>query len=162
MTTTRWWTYLQGLMGSQTQQEAAEFIGISKSNITRWKAGAKADPVFVVKVARAYGVNVLHALVEAEFITEAEASLREVRDFEAPSKLSNATISSEVERRLRKLDEMEGSGRLATVSSMRPRSASADDQDGTVREWDDTVPHAADGSPDEDALREERGEDFID
>lgn len=65
-------------MGDQTQLEAARFIGISKSNITRWKDGARAAPDFVVKVARAYKANVLEALVEAEFITEEEAQLREI------------------------------------------------------------------------------------
>ena len=78
MTDTRWWKYLQKLMGNQTQLEAARFIGISKSNITRWKDGARAAPDFVVKVARAYNANVLEALVEAEFITEEEAQLREI------------------------------------------------------------------------------------
>lgn len=79
MTETRWWKYLQNLMGDQSQLEAATFIGISKSNITRWKDGARVAPDFVVKVARAYNANVLEALVAAEFITEEEADLREVR-----------------------------------------------------------------------------------
>lgn len=78
MNDTRWWKYIQKLMGDQTQLEAARFIGISKSNITRWKDGARAAPDFVVKVARAYNANVLEALVEAEFITEEEAQLREI------------------------------------------------------------------------------------
>ncbi|MEJ4121407.1 helix-turn-helix domain-containing protein [Corynebacterium macginleyi] len=78
MNETRWWKYLQKLMGNQTQLEAARFIGISKSNITRWKDGARAAPDFVVKVARAYNANVLEALVEAEFITDKEANLKEV------------------------------------------------------------------------------------
>lgn len=65
-------------MNGQSQLEAAQFIGISKSNITRWKDGTRAAPNFVVKVARAYDANVLQALVEAEFITEEEASLKEV------------------------------------------------------------------------------------
>ena len=79
MNDTRWWKYLQKLMGDQTQLEAARFIGISKSNITRWKDGARAAPDFVVKVARAYKANVLEALVEAEFITEEEAQLHEIK-----------------------------------------------------------------------------------
>lgn len=37
-----------------------------------------------------------------------------------------------------------------------------DDDDGIVREFDWEEPHAADSSPDEDKLREERGEDLID
>lgn len=37
-----------------------------------------------------------------------------------------------------------------------------DEDDGTVMEWDDSIPHAADSSPDEQAEREKRGEDLID
>lgn len=37
-----------------------------------------------------------------------------------------------------------------------------DDDDGIVRDFDWDEPHAADSSPDEDKLREERGEDLID
>lgn len=37
-----------------------------------------------------------------------------------------------------------------------------DDDDGIVRDFDWGEPHAADSSPDEDKLREERGEDLID
>lgn len=37
-----------------------------------------------------------------------------------------------------------------------------DDDDGIVRDFDWDEPHAADSSPDEDKLRDERGEDLID
>lgn len=73
MTQTKWWTYLSQLMGDETATEAAKKSGISSSNFTRWKKGAKADPDFVVKIARAYNANVLDALVAAEFITAEEA-----------------------------------------------------------------------------------------
>lgn len=97
MTTTRWWDYLQSLIQGQTQQEAAEKIGISKSNITRWKAGARADPEFVVKVAREYKVNVLRALVEAEFITEEEAGADiATAEFSYFDELSQATAAAKV------------------------------------------------------------------
>lgn len=75
MATTQWWKYLSELMGEDTATNAAKKTGISASNFTRWKQGANADPDFVVKVARAYGVNVLEALVAAEFITDEEAAL---------------------------------------------------------------------------------------
>lgn len=75
MTQTRWWKYLSELMGNETATEAAKKSKISSSNFTRWKKGARADPDFVVKIARAYDANVLEALVEAEFITEEEAGL---------------------------------------------------------------------------------------
>ncbi|OFT67704.1 hypothetical protein HMPREF3147_00865 [Corynebacterium sp. HMSC05D03] len=56
-------------------RDAAKKAGFNQSAFTRWKGGAKADPEFVVKFARAFNLNVLEALVEAEFITEEEASL---------------------------------------------------------------------------------------
>lgn len=102
MTETRWWRYLQSLMGDQSQLEAAKFIGISKSNITRWKDGARAAPDFVVKVARAYDTNVLKALVEAEFITEEEAGLKEV--YIGGLRLEDATNGQLLDEILRRSD----------------------------------------------------------
>ena len=66
-------------MGNDNAQTAAQRAGISSSNFSRWKKGANADPEFVVKIARAYHANVLEALVEAEFITEQEAGLKEIQ-----------------------------------------------------------------------------------
>lgn len=114
MSETRWWKYLQTLMGNQSQLEAAKFIGISKSNITRWKDGARAAPDFVVKVARAYNTNVLEALVEAEFITEEEAQLKEVSANTDPRTIPHETISSEVERRLLQLKSLESDERQSS------------------------------------------------
>ena len=73
MAETNWWQYLSDLMGSDTPTAAARKAGISASNFTRWKQGARADPDFVVKIARAYNGNVLEALVAADFITPEEA-----------------------------------------------------------------------------------------
>lgn len=54
-------------------RDAAKKAGFNQSAFTRWKGGAKADPEFVVKFARAFNLDVLEALVEAEFITPEEA-----------------------------------------------------------------------------------------
>ena len=172
MTNTRWWQYLQGLMGPQTQLEAAKHIGISKSNITRWKNGARADPEFVVKVARAYHTNVLEALVEAEFITEQEANLRWVET--GGLKLAEATNEQLLDEIMRRSDpqarylfgnegDEETIGLAPHLTPVSGAHASLhDEDDGTVMEWDDSIPHAADSSPDEQAEREKRGEDLID
>ena len=56
-----------------TLRDAAKKAGFNQSAFTRWKSGAKADPEFVVKFARAFNLDVLEALVEAEFITPEEA-----------------------------------------------------------------------------------------
>lgn len=53
-----------------------------------------------------------------------------------------------------------GSRNLSVVSE--PSASLHDDDDGLVEEWDETIPHAADSSPDEQAEREKRGEDLID
>ncbi|QNQ90753.1 hypothetical protein GP475_08945 [Corynebacterium poyangense] len=73
MTNTRWWNYVTEVIGGSTYREAADRAGFDKSAFTRWKKGARADPDFVVKLARAYNTNVIEALVEAEFITKEEA-----------------------------------------------------------------------------------------
>lgn len=138
MNETRWWKYLQRLMGDQSQLEAAQFIGISKSNITRWKDGTRAAPDFVVKVARAYNANVLEALVEAEFITEEEANLREVRV--GGLLLSEATdeqLTGELLRRLNLIDD-------SPVDDLAARRSNRN-----ISRVDFTAYGVADDSPDE-------------
>ena len=77
MNSSNWWKYLEPILQGQSFSEAAKIVGINSSNFTRWKKGTRADPDFVVKIARAYNRNVLEALVAADFITEEEAGLKE-------------------------------------------------------------------------------------
>lgn len=107
MKQTRWWAYLSDLMGDETATEAAKKSKISSSNFTRWKKGARADPDFVVKIARAYKVNVLQALVEAEFITDEEASLTEVAPEIDLTKVDGHDLIDELERRVEVLRYLE-------------------------------------------------------
>lgn len=172
---------MQRLMGDQSQLDAAKHIGISKSNITRRKDGARAAPDFVVKVARAYNANVLEALVEAEFITEEEANLTTVAPELDLTKVDGALLAEELDRRIRTLNYLKNlqenntpdlglGGTVTELSGARRAKKSHDrvpprpdsEHDGTVRQWDDSTPHAADHSPEEQQLREERGEDPID
>lgn len=94
---------MESLMNGQTAKEAADKTGISASNFTRWKKGARADPDFVVKIARAYNANVLDALVKADFITEDEAKLTEVSPTLDLTKVSGEDLMNEVERRIEAL-----------------------------------------------------------
>lgn len=118
---------MQRLMGEQSQLDAARHIGISKSNITRWKNGARAAPDFVVKVARAYNTNVLEALVEAEFITGKEAKLRRITP-NVTSALRIATDEQLTDEVLRRLDLGSTSSSTATSGEIdrRPNTAGAD------------------------------------
>lgn len=104
MGSTRWWKYITGIIGDSTYSEAATKAGFDKSAFTRWKKGARADPDFVVKVARAYNANVLEALVAAEFITEEEAKLVEVAPRLSLRLATDEQLTDELLRRLKLLD----------------------------------------------------------
>ncbi|MFI8664277.1 helix-turn-helix domain-containing protein [Rhodococcus qingshengii] len=105
MTETRWWTYVQKLIGNDTAQDAAKRAGFSKSAFTRWKQGANADPEFVVQLARAYGVNVVEALAESGLITDGEAALRLVAYGKAEI-LRSTPIAELAEEIIRKAKEL--------------------------------------------------------
>lgn len=171
MTNTRWWQYVSQVIGGSTYSEAAEKAGFDKSAFTRWKKGARADPDFVVKIARAYGVNVLEALVEAEFITEKESNLTEVTPQLDLAQVDAQELLDELQHRIdaiRYLLELEEGGdrKLAAIIDRSNvvdfQSARPATHDGTVADWDDTIPHAAKDDIDENEERIKRGEDPID
>lgn len=114
MKETRWWKFVQDLIGQDTYRDAARKAGFDQSAFSRWKRGAVADPAFVLKLARAYNTNVLNALVEAEFITKEEAQLKEVSANTDPRAIPHETISSEVERRLLQLKALESDERQSS------------------------------------------------
>ncbi|MGB3301436.1 MAG: hypothetical protein WBA98_01945 [Gordonia sp. (in: high G+C Gram-positive bacteria)] len=121
MSETRWWKYVERLIGDDTAQDAARRAGFDKSAFTRWKKGAGVGPEFVVKLARAYQANVLEALVEAEFISETEAKLREISlgRRELIESLTDEEIAAEVLARLnlaRRTDTTLGDGYRAAKS----------------------------------------------
>lgn len=156
MTQTRWWKYVTNLIGDSSYSAAANKAGFDKSAFTRWKKGAKADPEFVIKLARAYNTNVLQALVEAEFITAKEAKLNLVDT--GGTKLAEATddeLADEVLRRMKLGVERDGPLDTPIDELAQRRHVTPDPYDD-----DDTMPEdaAAYGGPDEDKLKEERGE----
>lgn len=77
--TNRWYDYVSGVIEGMTARDAADRAGFDPSTLTRWKQGMNAEPRFVVQFARAFNLNVLQALAEAELITDAEANLHEVK-----------------------------------------------------------------------------------
>ncbi|WRS29657.1 hypothetical protein U6G28_09030 [Actinomycetaceae bacterium MB13-C1-2] len=99
---TEWWTYVQTLIGNDNYVEAASKAGFDKSAFTRWKQGAKADPAFAVKLARAYNANVIHALVVSGLLTNAEAQLKEVtlKDSKYLEKIPADELLAELRRRI--------------------------------------------------------------
>ena len=99
---TTWWKYAQELIGEDSRIAAARKAGFDKSAFTRWEGGANADPAFVVKLARAYEGNVLHALVASGLITEEEAQTKTVTvgKMEALQEATDGELVGEVLRRL--------------------------------------------------------------
>ena len=149
MTNTRWWQYVSQVIGGSTYSEAAEKAGFDKSAFTRWKKGARADPDFVVKIARAYGVNVLEALVEAEFITDEEAALTTIAPQLDLAQIDAQELLDELQHRIdtiRYLLELEEGGdrKLAAIID---RSNVVDFQSARS-----DIPHdaVADHSPEEE------------
>lgn len=98
MSTTTWWKYLQEITGGASNVEVARKVGFHESNMSKWNRGANPDVEFVVKIARAYRVNVLEALVAAGVITAPEAQLREVKI--GLDDLTTAALARELAARL--------------------------------------------------------------
>lgn len=171
MTSTRWWQYIEPVINGMTKRDAAKRAGFNQSAFTRWKNGAKADPDFVVKFARAFHLNVLEALVEAEFITENEANLKEVTL--GGTTLPDATNEQLLEEIMRRsapqahhLFGNEGDKETVGLAPHLTPASDAhaslhDDDDGLAQEWDDTILRAADSSPNEQTARDRLGEDLI-
>lgn len=99
MSTTRWWKYVESVAGDASNVEIARHVDIDPSAVSRWKKGQNPDIGFVVKFARQYNRNVLEAVAAAEFITDAEAALREVRAHVGD--LSSDELAVELLRRTR-------------------------------------------------------------
>lgn len=135
-----------------TMRDAAKQAGFNQSAFTRWKNGAKADPDFVVKFARAFHLNVLEALVEAEFITEKEAKLKQIT-VGGPS-LTNATNEQLLDEIMRRSDPQArylfGNEGDDDVIGLAPHLTPVSDASDSM-----PLSAVADDSPDEDALREE-------
>lgn len=79
MTTTRWWKYVLVVSDGAPGAEVARRAEFDPSAISRWRRGDRPDVASALKFARAYGRNVLEALVEAGEITETEAALHDVQ-----------------------------------------------------------------------------------
>ena len=80
MQRTRWWTYVETVVGDASQTEIAHRAGIDNSHVSNWKnKGLIPTAAFAVKFARAYGRNPVEAFVACEYITQEDADLREVK-----------------------------------------------------------------------------------
>lgn len=163
-----WFTEMAGQR--VTAVEMADIVGISRNSMTtRLKKGLDTDDL--IAISRGLNISPIHALVELGKLTYAE-----VMDFldGDGTLLASATTEQLIyqlaEEALPATDRIElGAAAKALVdrgakSHLQAVSDASDsiEDDGTIKDFDYDIPHAADSSIDEDAERESRGEDLID
>lgn len=119
MTSTRWWKYVERLIGDDTYVTAADKAGFDKSAFTRWKSGAKADPLFAIKLARAYLGSPLEALVEAGHLEPDEVkSPGGLTPQAVLASVTNTHLADEVRRRLIAMDRSPADKKLRKLEAV--------------------------------------------
>ncbi|MGV3159826.1 hypothetical protein ACEE23_01825 [Corynebacterium sp. 32222D000AT] len=148
-----------------TDQEVADILKITRKTANkRLNDGLPTDDLLAL--CKEFGINRTLALVELGHVP-----YQDVLDFLDSDGALVATadegeLAIELARRLNPATRANEIDELASRRSGAPVSDAhgslPDEDDGTVMDWDDSIPHAADSSPDEQAEREKRGEDLID
>ena len=148
-----------------TDQDIADILKVTRKTANkRLNEGLPADDLLAL--CKALGINRALALVELGHLPYQEVLDFLDSDGALVSTADEGELAIELARRLNpatranEIDELAARRAGAPVSG--PSASLHDDDDGLVQEWDDSVPHAADSSPDEQAEREKRGEDLID
>ena len=148
-----------------TDQEIADILKVTRKTANkRLNEGLPTDDLLAL--CQEFGINRTLALVELGHVPYQEVLDFLDSDGALVSTADEGELAIELARRLNpatranELDELAARRAGAPVSG--PSASLHDDDDGLVQEWDDSVPHAADSSPDEQAEREKRGEDLID
>lgn len=156
---TKW---LAQVTDSASEREVAKRIGIPHTTINSQLQRGRFSAENVIKIAEAFDHHPITALIDTGYVGAKWAMQADVH--EALREADDEDLAEEILRRMKRgtasrtlttdVDQLE--------QARSKRAESALPEDGIVREWDDSVPYAADSSPDEDKLREERGEDLID
>lgn len=148
-----------------TDQGIADVLQVTRKTANkRLNEGLPADDLLTL--CEVLGINRPLALVELGYIPYQEVLDFLDSDGALVSTADEGELAIELARRLNpatRADEIdELAARRAGAPVSEPPASLHDDDDGLVQEWDDSIPHAADSSPDEQAEREKRGEDLID
>lgn len=148
-----------------TDQEIADILKVTRKTANkRLNEGLPTDDLLAL--CQEFGINRTLALVELGHVPYQDVLDFLDSDGALVSTAEDGELAIELARRLNpatranELDELDARRAGAPVSG--PSASLHDDDDGLVQEWDDSIPHAADSSPDEQAEREKRGEDLID
>lgn len=162
-------TWLTELIGEDTRRTASSKAGMAESTLSRQLSRGRLSPEMVIALCRAYDRSPVAGLIETGYINDYELHGPDVEV--ALREATNEQLLNEIMRRsdpqARYLFGNEGDDDVIGLAPHLTPVSDAhgslqDEDDGTVMEWDDSIPHAADSSPDEQAEREKRGEDLID
>lgn len=152
-----------------TAQQIADALNISRNAAnTRMNKGLSADDI--ITVSRSLKVNPVIALTELGHLTIDEVLcfldsdgtlLASASPEQLVLQLADDMLTADV-----KIELGKKAMRLPTKDELeQARSKKRDPalhEDGIVEDWDDSVPYAADSSPDEAEERWKRGEDPVD
>ncbi|ERS41863.1 MULTISPECIES: transcriptional regulator [Corynebacterium] len=167
-------TWLQDLIGGDSMRTAAQRTDYAQTTISRQLSRGHLSPEMVIALCRAYDRSPVQGLVETGYINEYE-----VEGVDLAIALHDATNEQLLNEIMRRSDpearylfgadgdsevvDIDDAGGAAVFDIQKARVDPSDYDDGTVREFDyDESEYAADSSPDEQKIREERGEDPID
>lgn len=158
--------WLKTLPESPTASQAANAANVSRATTIRHEKAGATTAEYAVKIARAYNVNEIQALIDLGFVDE--AAVMEMAVEKALGLAKNSQLLAEMNKRhdpeARRLYRAEGKPGVIDLDDHRspdPLSDADDMNDGTVRPFDYSE-YAADSSEDETEARLERGEDLID
>lgn len=155
-------TWLDNLIGDDTRAIASKKADYAQSTISRQLSRGHLRPETVIALCRAYDRSPVAGLIETGYINDFEIHGPDIEV--ALREATNEQLLAEIMRRsdpqARYLFGNDGDdGAIGLAPHLEP----VPDDDGTVREFAyDPSEYAADSSPDEQAEREERGEDLID
>lgn len=159
------------LTGNSSGKAAAEKADITVSTLNRQLANGRISAEYVIELARAYRASPVESLAATGYITQEEAT--GVSASAAAELLSDPELIRTLAYRINadpeawfgtfgELADEPNQKVVALRSNKDTGRVGAGSYDGTVTEWDPTQAHAADSSTDEQAAREERGEDPVD
>lgn len=154
--------WLERTTNGASEREVAKRSGISHTTLHGQIKRGRLSAESVISIAEEYGVHPITALIDTGYVGAKWAMQADVH--EALREADDEDLAEEILRRMKRgtasrtlttdVDQLE-----QARSKKRP---SAFPDDGIVRDWDDSVPYAADSSPDEAEERWKRGEDPVD
>lgn len=173
--TTNFTAWLKDLAGDDTQKVISQKSGINESTLSRQLSRGTFRPEMVIALCRGYNRSPVTGLIETGYLREWEAE-----GVGIPFALHNASNQQLLDEIMRRsdpdalylfgdptgeaIDYENVDAPVANLDAHRSNTQSAPSatHDGTVEDWDNSIPHAAKNGIDENEERIKRNEDPID